>query len=179
VCPFVFLLSLPIPTESKHICHLYQPMEYADDIPSDEEEDDEQKYEPIKCQKCSEQQATLICRSCRGQFMCEICNRSCHTRDWQSHIREPLTGTNHLLALAESLLSELVGVEEIKSRVREMVLTYLEDRKTARLRGGLHVFEPPVILLVGTQEQERPPSQTSLQKCLSRWVCVPTAPSCP
>ena len=67
---------------------------------------------------------------------------------WQAHIREPLTHTNPL-AVTEGLLSKLVGVETIKERVREIVITHLEGRKTARLRGIRYVPEPPVILFVG------------------------------
>ena len=81
--------------------------------------------------------------------MCEVCDSSCHGMNWQTHIREPLTGENHLLAVPEGLLSSLVGVEEIKERIREKVITYLEDRKTARLRGIKHTIEAPVMLLVG------------------------------
>jgi adenylate kinase family enzyme len=81
--------------------------------------------------------------------MCEVCDNSCHGMNWQTHIREPLTGANRLLAVTEGLLSSLVGVEEIKERVREKVITYLEDCKTARLRGIKHTLEAPVMLLVG------------------------------
>jgi hypothetical protein len=67
---------------------------------------------------------------------------------WQNHIREPLTQTNPL-ALTEGLLSNLVGVESIKERVRDVVITNIEGQKTARLRGLHHTPAAPVWLLVG------------------------------
>jgi SpoVK/Ycf46/Vps4 family AAA+-type ATPase len=67
---------------------------------------------------------------------------------WQAHIRQPLTRTNPL-AVTEGLLSNLVGVEQIKAKVRELVITNIEERKTERLRGLRHIPEPPVMLFVG------------------------------
>ena len=102
----------------------------------------------LTCQRCSAEPATVICRGCLGQFLCEGCDDSCHRMTWQAHVREAVTGTNPL-AVTEGLLSKLVGVEPIKDRVREIVLTHIEDRKTAQLRGLHPTPEPPVMLFVG------------------------------
>lgn len=114
------------------------------------EDDDEGEARPplITCQRCSETMATVVCRSCLGQFLCQACDESCHRMRWEAHFREPLTRSNPL-AVAEGLLSRLVGVESIKERVRELVITHVEERTTARLRGHRHTPEPPVMLFVG------------------------------
>jgi adenylate kinase family enzyme len=126
-----------------------------DDALSELEEDglSEQKSArpDLTCQRCSAEPAAVICRGCLGQFLCANCDDSCHRMSWQAHIREPLTRTNPLV-VTEALLSKLVGrgVEPIKARVREIVITHVEARKTARLRGcDTCVPEPPVMLLVG------------------------------
>jgi hypothetical protein len=118
------------------------------DVFSEDDEDEKWHHPPITCQRCSVELATVICRGCLGQFLCQGCDNSCHRMSWQAHIREPLLDTNPL-AVTEGLLSKLVGVQHIKDKVREIVITFLEDRKTARLRGLKHDHETPVLLFIG------------------------------
>jgi DNA polymerase III delta prime subunit len=90
----------------------------------------------------------VICRGCLGSFLCENCDEICHQFFWQAHLREPFRPSNPL-AVTEGLLCKLVGMESIKDRVREIVITHMESKKTANLRGLRQTPEPPVILLVG------------------------------
>jgi adenylate kinase family enzyme len=55
----------------------------------------------------------------------------------------------HPLVVTDGLLSKLVGVEDLKQRVRELVITHVEGKKTSRLRGVRYTPERPVMLFVG------------------------------
>lgn len=123
----------------------------ADDLLSEDDAESEQKEElrpSITCQRCSVEPATVVCRGCLGQFLCGDCDSNCHQMIWQNHQREPLRASDPL-AITEGLLSQLVGVESIKDRVREIVITHTESTKTEHMRGLYQTPEPPVILLVG------------------------------
>jgi hypothetical protein len=123
-----------------------------DESDSDRDDADEKKQPPVYCQRCSsgEQKvaAVVVCRNCRGSFLCSTCDSACHVQSWASHSREALVRTDPL-AVTESMLSSLVGLDTIKERVRELAICHLELSKTAALR-GLHYSPPkPVWVLCG------------------------------
>ena len=104
--------------------------------------DEQENRPPLTCQRCSVAHATVICRGCLGQFLCQACDSSCHEFAWQAHVREPLT-RNNPLAVTEGLLSNLVDVEGIKQRVRELVITHIESQKTSGCAASSIPPRPP------------------------------------